>query len=94
MAVKICAVRVSETVFYDWLVPEHKRRLREWVELEKSWGEGDPSRITQERVERQARIILERLLSIHKGRIVRVSDRSWACWRKVFVPNWSEICSW
>lgn len=62
-----------------------RQRLDEWVEVALSLLDRP---VDPEWVERKYRTELERVLSLHAGRSVTLTDRAWEGWRETFCPDW------
>jgi hypothetical protein len=81
---RVAGVYINDWRIYDWLRPLVADNLEDYVYY--CWRiEGrEPS---VEELKREARRLVERLLSLKAGRPVSLGSRSWAYWAKILLPH-------
>jgi len=85
MIVTVAGVKMSFNTFLK-IVDVVQERTREWVETMSDVKLLNS--LDEKAVERHVRLELENILKLKRGRDVRVGDRAWKRWRKIFAPAW------
>lgn len=75
-------IRLKDETF-RYALEELMRRIDDWIEGQKFVRNGFP---TEDKLEIVAKNVLQRILSVAKGRYVVLSSGSWKYWKKVIMP--------